>query len=340
MKDFVSLNFKYYKDSNVTGVLGHINRQFKVNKNAYINRTKNNFGDSGLISKYQQLRRKVEITKGKSIRKDATTLLDGVLVFSLEQFENLEKSLSQNELQEALTLYTREYMQKIKKLYGLEPLGFQFHLDEGHIKNKFVRNVHAHLTFYNYDFKTNKSRWRELKRKDFSKMQDMAGTIFSDLGFRRGKSKEMTKKNHLKKDKYIEQKQNKIVENNKTEIKELELQISELELSYKQKVIQLKRKFKRLLAKISTYTLNLLNSAEKVEKKSIRKNTEKLVKCVDEISETDLTAGLAVAEQVKTSIKNSPKCNSRKENYIFLELEECEKLSKHKTFTRYRKNKF
>lgn len=340
MKDFVSLNFKYYKDSNVSGVLGHINRQFKVNKNSFIDHTKNNFGDPGLINNYQQLRRKVEIAKGKSIRKDATTLLDGVLVFSLEQFENLEQSLSQKELQEALTIYTREYMEEIKKLYGLEPIGFQFHLDEGHIKNNLVRNVHAHLTFYNYDFKTNKSRWRELKRNDFSKIQDIAGTIFSDLGFRRGKSKEITKNTHLKKDKYIEQKQNKIIENNNTEIKELEHQISELELSYKRKIIQLKRKFKRLLAKISTYTLNLLNSAQKIEEKNIRENAEKLVNCVDEISETDLTAGLAVAEQVKISIKNSPKCNSQKENEIFLELEECEKVSKHKAFTRIRKNKF
>lgn len=340
MKDFVSLNFKYYKDSSASGVLGHINRKFKVNRNAFSTHTKNNFGDVDLSIKYQELKNQVVNAKGKAIRKDATTLLDGVLVFSLEQFENLERAFKTKELQDALSLYTREYMQIIKDQYGLEPLGFQFHLDEGHVKNQLVRNVHAHLTFYNYDFKTGKSRWRELRRKDFSKMQDIAGTTFSDMGFRRGNSKEVTKNVHLKKDRYIEQKQNKIIDDNNLEINDLKNQISELELSYKKKIKQLKQKFKRVLHKISAYTLNIIESAQKAEKKRLNRNAQKLVKCVDDISDIDLDAGISVAEQVKKSIKDNPNCNFMEEKEIFFELEKSDNVSKHKAITKAIKNKF
>lgn len=214
-KNFVAVKSKYFKNSNVNGVLGHVNRVFKENVNAFAQYTENNFGTPDLLGKYNAIQQQVETIKGKKQQKNATTLIDSVLVFSLDRFEELEKELPKEEFEKIFTDKINEYMQDIKKKYGLEPIGFQMHLDEGHEKNELIRNVHAHLSFYNFDMEKKKAPWRDMKKKDYEELQNMAGNTFESLGFQRGISKQQTKKRGLDKDAFIAEKQAKLeAENN------------------------------------------------------------------------------------------------------------------------------
>lgn len=207
-KKFISVNSKYYKHSNASGEMGHVDRLFKENVNAFSEYTKHNFGsDFNLNDRYKELHQQRVNATGKNVRKDATTFVDSVIAFSLDQWEHLEQKHGHEKLEKAMRVMMNDYMQEMKKTYGLEPVGFKFHLDEGHIKNGLKRNVHAHVVFYNYDFEKGVSPWRSLKKKDFSTFQDIAAKAFERAGFERGLSKENTNKKHLEKDDFVAEKQ-------------------------------------------------------------------------------------------------------------------------------------
>lgn len=221
-KKFISVNSKYYKHSNSSGEMGHVDRLFKENVNAFSEYTKYNFGsDFNLHDKYKELHQQRVNATGKNVRKDATTFVDSVMAFSLDQWEHLEQKHGHEKLEKAMRVMMDDYMQEMKKTYGLEPVGFKFHLDEGHIKNGLKRNVHAHVVFYNYDFEKGVSPWRSLKKKDFSNFQDIAAKAFERAGFERGVSREHTSKKHLEKDDFVadkHEKQSQLITDTRKEI--------------------------------------------------------------------------------------------------------------------------
>lgn len=98
-------------------------------------------------------------------------------------------------------------MLEIKKIYGLEVIGFQRHTDEGWIDRtgKAHYNIHYHCQFFNMDFSKDKTVLRNLRRKDWEDMQDIAQASFQkhNLDFIRGESKELTGKEHLERFEYI-----------------------------------------------------------------------------------------------------------------------------------------
>lgn len=231
MKNFISVNSKYYKHSNSAGEMGHVDRLFKKNVNAFEEHTKNNFGsDFGLLRRYKSIHEERLKVTGKNVRKDATTFVDAVMSFSLEQFEELERTHDPDDLKKKLSEMMEDYMLKMKNEYGLEPIGFKFHLDEGHVKNDLKRNIHAHVLFYNFDFETKKSPWRSLKKKDFKHFQGLAAESFKNVGFVRGVSKEKTKKKHLSRDEFIEEKHKKSVTIVKKNIEKIEEQKETLDM--------------------------------------------------------------------------------------------------------------
>jgi len=256
MKKFVSNNFEYYKNSKANGVFGHVNRLFKENKNAFTEYTKNNFGSGDLLNKYKNVyervnERKKEL-KTKRLNEKSNTFVDGVFSFSLEKWEELEKEFSQQELQKMITERMNKYMIGFKNKFGFEPIGFEMHLDEGYEKQIeakknnpdifLKRNIHAHVSFFNYDFKNNTAPLRNMKKKDWSKCQDLAYECFKDLGFERGISKEITNNQHLEKDAFIEEKQKKLIEELKQKneiIKQKNEQIKSLNKTGKSKIISI-----------------------------------------------------------------------------------------------------
>lgn len=213
MKNYVSANFKYYKDSNASAEIGHVQRSFAKNKNVIEEFSRDNFSSNfDIFKKYKEQVKLAEEQKNKKFQKNSNMFLDCVLAFSESQFEELKRTSFdyQTEMREALDNYSERVRQKT----GLMPVGWAFHADEGHYneeEKRYVMNYHAHLIFLNYNFNTKKQPLRDLQKRGnesvWSKLQDEAQLSFENLGFQRGESKKATNKKHLEKDDFIEHKQ-------------------------------------------------------------------------------------------------------------------------------------
>jgi hypothetical protein len=211
MSNFVSFNAKYYKHSQSSGEIGHVERQFAENKNQIKELEKNNF-DCGysIIDKYNEIYAQVETDKGKKIQKNANTFIDGVLAFSREQFEEFAQDPHYKAI---MKKYINGFMDQVQEQTGLTPVGWAFHADEGYKDpetGEIAMNYHAQLIFFNHDFKTGKAPLRDMQKRGsespWSKLQDLAGEVFSPLGFVRGKPKDDLHADHLEKDDYVARK--------------------------------------------------------------------------------------------------------------------------------------
>lgn len=223
MKKFVSFNLKYYKKEQMKILSDHNERLHQNIKNIHDKKLTplNKYfyydqGDStqylpyysfleenGLKPRFDHFYKEYKKILGKKPRKDFNCFLDGVLAFSEDKFNEVYKEDPQA-IEDALTTY----LERVSKDFGFTPLGWALHLDEGHTDGdgNYKINVHAHMSFFNYDFENRKSTLKSLKKKDFKKMQDIAGEIFGPLGFERGISKEITQKKHLEKSEFVAQK--------------------------------------------------------------------------------------------------------------------------------------
>jgi len=142
-------------------------------------------------------------------------------------------------VKEKIAVLIEQYIKEISDKYGFEPLRYDLHLDEGVYKEGvFKRNIHAHISFYNYNYKARRGYLDDLKafndgntslkpekpefvplnpikkkQKDehgklkvndaFSEFQDIAGDVFFKAGFFRGIKKSITNAEHLNRDDYI-----------------------------------------------------------------------------------------------------------------------------------------
>lgn len=126
----------------------------------------------------------------------------------------------------------------IKNTYHLEPLNCSIHFDEGVkdlITGKIKLNIHAHMTFMNFDFSKAKSVLRKLKKQDFKDMQDLAQEAFQSKGFDfiRGESKDITNIEHLERNDFIINKQLEELASIKKELKSVYNQINQQKNEYK-----------------------------------------------------------------------------------------------------------
>jgi len=215
MKNFISFNAKYYKNSNASGEIGHVQRVFAENTNQIKQFAKDNFGCGyNIYDRYKEVYKQVEEVKGKKIQSNSNTFMDGVLSFSRDQMLEIMKDPN---WKTSFSEHIEQYMQDVQDKTGLQPLGWEMHMDEGHKDpetGEFKMNYHAQCIFFNYDFKTNKAPLRDLMGRKgdsiWSKLQDVAANRFADLGFVRGISADMTKIKHQEKDDLIASKQAEI----------------------------------------------------------------------------------------------------------------------------------
>ncbi|MBL3808435.1 MULTISPECIES: hypothetical protein [unclassified Streptomyces] len=215
MKNYVSFNAKYYKNSNAAGEIGHVQRVFAENTNQIKQFAADNFGCGyNIYDRYKEVYDQVESIKGKKIQKNSNTFMDGVLSFSRDQMLEIMKK---SDWKTSFSEHIEQFMQDVKEQTGMEPLGWEMHMDEGHKDpetGEYKMNYHAQCIFFNYDFKTNKAPLRDLMGRKgdsiWSKLQDTAGKRFEDLGFVRGVSADMTKAKHDEKDDFIASKQAEI----------------------------------------------------------------------------------------------------------------------------------
>ncbi len=214
---FVSNSMKFYKKTQSGGEMGHVQRQMKENKNVLDPElSKNNFGEIlGDINGEEPKDLNTYFKKRLNDANDQRTSLkmgvhkkshnafcDMAVIFDREIFGDLIKNGRQDELKASMG----DFMSDMKKEYGFEPIGFEFHLDEGY-KDKetgeIKHNYHAHAIFLNHDFKTGKAPLRDFKKKQCSESQDLTHKHFKKYGFERGISKSLTNKNGLDKEDYL-----------------------------------------------------------------------------------------------------------------------------------------
>ena len=127
------------------------------------------------------------------VRKGASPIREGVLV--------TEKD---TKLKDVL-----RFTQEVEKKWGIKALQVHLHRDEGHYEvpgdeNTWVPNYHAHIIWDWMDWKTGKSI--KLNAADMSRMQDM---VAEALDMERGQKKSETGLDHLERNDFIPQKQEK-----------------------------------------------------------------------------------------------------------------------------------
>ena len=239
-KKYCAVNTKYYKDSNSSGEIGHVRRQFSKNENAFENLSSDNFGltfsnlkdENGnpeeLHSYYKRKLEQAKLQNPKAFKKQSTTFIDSVLVFDHSLMEDILKS---EDGKEKIKNSVSNFMNDFKENYGYEPIGFDFHLDEGtfyskksfdemnneELKKRMVeaihpetgekgflkRNLHAHAIFLNFDFEQNKTVHRHMKKQDWSNSQDLLHKHFKEYGFDRGEPKATLGKDHKTKEQLL-----------------------------------------------------------------------------------------------------------------------------------------
>lgn len=210
-RQYVSVRTQYMKSSSAYALLDHVHalrRGLTCSSNVYQKLSHNNIGiyAFGCISGTEALEiacERYKIVTGKKIRSDFNALFEHVVVLSESQYVLIEKRVGNAEAKRLAINSLKYYAKSIKAEFGFEPLSIDFHLDEGHYDNTgmFIRNIHAHVTFFNYDFLKKVAPLRHLMIKgksdsgrtfqlnpNFEKMQDIVCESFKKLGFVRGES--------------------------------------------------------------------------------------------------------------------------------------------------------
>ena len=218
MANYVQSNAKYYKGSKASGEIGHIQRAFADNKNSVDELKQYNFSSTNdLHTAYKQAFNQAAKKRPELGLPEANAYLDTVVSFSRGQVRELIEKHGWEKVQKGIERRLNSFMEEIEEKQGFKAVGWGFHADEGHkdpLTGEWKENYHAHVVFLNYDEKTNKMPLRRKKKADWEQFQDIVAGCFQKMGFKRGINKELTQAEHLEKDEFIAQKQNRILQEN------------------------------------------------------------------------------------------------------------------------------
>ncbi len=258
MANFAAVRTRYYKHKAAIAILDHAHSKrngFTKSSNVYKDFSGDNQGrylssESSCLDGYESMRTKHTKLKNKSPRSDMNTLFEHVVILSVEHYENLEAKHGKDQAIKETLQALRDYAKKIEEEFGFKPLGFDLHLDEGYEDDNgnFKRNIHAHVMFYNYDFKAEIAPLRGLMKKginkdtgksfdlnpNFERMQDFVAGSFSKLGFVRGQSHGLDNVEHKSKTKHARAALGELEQQIKLKneiIKDLNQEIASLKLS-------------------------------------------------------------------------------------------------------------
>jgi len=181
-----------------------------------------------------------------------------------------------------------------------------------------IRNIHAHVIFYNFDFKTKTSPLRKFTRKTWINFQDIAGQSFSKAGFIRGISKDLTKKSHLKKSDFVNKKLtnmdcelldiNTDLEQRKEELRHLNTEIAESKTFLESLKADIKILFSNFKLGISKYAKSLL----KLDIKALDENIIQLQNIADETSKLQIEPAQTIVEETNLLAKRYKKSGLNK----------------------------
>ncbi|WP_338593226.1 hypothetical protein VXM60_09745 [Shewanella khirikhana] len=252
---FAAVRTQYLKSSNAVALLDHVHalrRGATHSPNVVPEYSHNNigvyaYGCKDGIAAFERSCDRYKAATGKKIRSDFNALFEHVVVLSESQYSIIEEKVGQERTRILVLNGLKKYAKSIKLEFGFEPISIDLHLDEGHydLSGNFIRNIHAHVMFFNYNFIKKVAPLRHLMVKgknvsgrtlqlnpNFEKMQDLVFESFSNLGFIRGESKSITNINHSRKERFVKEKINKLtilsdeLEDKSRQVKR-EIQVSE-----------------------------------------------------------------------------------------------------------------
>ena len=146
MNNKIAVNSKFFTKTQASGVMGHVNRLGANHKNVIDEQLiKDNFGvsDENMARNYTRAIEAMPI-------KTKNSLIDSVLVFPLDQFEEVKRE-HPKEWKKQIHNSIVAMMKEMELETGFTPIGYKMHLDEGEILEDGTArlNPHAHLVFAN-----------------------------------------------------------------------------------------------------------------------------------------------------------------------------------------------
>ncbi len=224
---FVGLNSRYYKLPAAMAVLDHAHAQrggFTRSQNVHSEHTSLNCGfyyhdATSCAEALQLMLDRHKVVTGKKVRSDCNVLFEHVVWLSEHRYRQLEQAYGPERVRDAFLARLQRYAESVRQEFGFEPLGIDIHFDEGHYsadERRFIRNCHAHVIFFNYDFSARRAPLRHLMNSGrdpqgrtnalnphFVRMQDLVALPFKNLGFERGVSKLITGREHESKEDFV-----------------------------------------------------------------------------------------------------------------------------------------
>lgn len=225
---FVGIRAAYYKLESAWAVLDHahaLRSGFTHSQNvhpefSHLNSGHYYHGASSCAEALELMLEKHKQVTGKKVRSDCNVLFEHVVWLSEHRYTQLERKYGHERVKEAFLVRLKVYAESVQREFGFEPIGLDLHLfDEGHFEQgggQFVRNIHAHVQFFNYDFKKRVAPLRHLMNNgknekgrtnalnpNFVRLQDLVAEPFKNMGFERGESKLVTGREHEVKEQFV-----------------------------------------------------------------------------------------------------------------------------------------
>ena len=285
MSAYSGVKARYYKKEAAIAVLDHahaLRNGFTQSQNVVPELSHGNLGfyyheSNSSAEALELMYEKHKKVTGKRVRSDNNALFEHVVWLSEHQYVLLEKQYGEERVKRAFLQRLKRYAESVRAEFGFEPMGIDVHMDEGHTDHsgRFVRNIHAHVAFFNYDFSARRAPLRHMMKKgkdkngktnstnpNFEMLQNLVYEQFKGWGFSRGTSKSITGREHLSKEDFVKRKLETLgssvshLSKKNTELMQL-LQAKELKLSQTNELIKHKKhEFQWLTEQINK--LNLL----------------------------------------------------------------------------------
>ncbi|WP_194864242.1 hypothetical protein [Alloalcanivorax profundimaris] len=343
--NYVAVRLKGRRKADVTRLREHISRARRSSQNIKTD-SRHNFAMA--YNDYDELCRRHDDAEqqrqGRRVRKDYRRMIEAVVVLSDDRMRELVSEKGWRGTRESVSGAMDKLTRAISDEHGLVPIDWHFHTDEGHrdANGRFVRNWHAHISFYNYNFENGKSplvqmskcryfkdeRTGDLKRDfnhNFVALQDRAGEAFKSLGFRRGEQQKFPgEKRHKTKSEHVSrlEKQNALAK------KKVQQERKAFAVQKSKGVEEITAKYKRLAQDYK----RIKRYAEKAKKEREEVEREKLdVKALGEEYEKATDYVLSLEKLMKTrAYKNFARYKSIESEAIVEQNKRKEKEAKEK----------
>ncbi|MCG9553295.1 hypothetical protein L1D11_07835 [Vibrio sp. Isolate32] len=332
MSNYVSSQMKGFKKTQFLGLRKHHVRTIVDDKNVYPELSCGNVYIQEVVSfaNCEKRMKKLKEAAGKrtcniEFSKNSNAFVDNVVVLSRDQVMVVKSKYPFN-WKDKIIDCCKKLANFIHKNFGLFPMAIDLHVDEGHFKSEeFIENFHVHMTFFNFDFEKLIHPFRLMGKGNMKKLQDLTGRAFIQLGFVRGKSKELTSAVHKDKAEYLEA----LVERLKAALESLNASYSQVEKELSVKLIKLSGIESKIIDQESNFRKEECRSVS-LKKELIKTTSEinrlRLVKKQEEINYNDSKHELMVAREDIVKLNNHLKkikrdinktvLNSKSENEI------------------------